>query len=146
MRNRIIYNELERQEHSLLLKLIKGLSNQGFNMSLNICGRRVVLAGLYLSDLNTKPVRVQHGRVTFNQDVTYIVRNNLLCVFFSGILLGKANVKGIFFLTLHFYFADSQADGESDEWVASYSQRAQWLRGIYSDMPKEVCPGGNTYL
>lgn len=97
MRNSIIYNELERQEHSLLLKLIKGLSNQGFNMSLNICGREVVLAGLYLSHLNTKPVRVQHGRVTFNQDVTYIVRNNLLCVFFSRILLEEANVKRNFF-------------------------------------------------
>lgn len=83
-------------------------------MSLNTCGRKVVLAGSYLSDLNTQPVRVQHGRVTLNQDVTYIVRNNLLCVFFSRILLGKANVKGIFFLTLHFYFADSQADGVSD--------------------------------
>lgn len=66
-------------------------------MSLNICGRKVVLAGFYLSDLNTQPVRVQHGRVTFNQDVTYIVRNNLLCVFFCRILLGKANVKGFFF-------------------------------------------------
>lgn len=82
-------------------------------MSLTICGREVVLAGFYLSGLNTKPVSMQHGLVTVNQDVTYIMGNNLLCVCFSRILLGKANVKEML-LTLHFYFADSQADGVSD--------------------------------
>lgn len=102
-----------KDSSTLLHKLIKGLSNQSFAMSWNLCGREVVLAGLYLSGLNTKPVRVQHGLVTFNQDVTYVIGNNLLCVFFSRILLGEANVKGIF-LTLLFYFADSQADEVSD--------------------------------
>lgn len=86
-------------------------------MSLNSCGREVVLAGLYLSGLNTKPVRVHHGRVTFNQDVTCHIhcgKQPALCFLSSRILRGKANVQGIFFLTLHFYFADSWADGVSE--------------------------------
>lgn len=90
-------------------------------MSLNTCGRKVVLAGSYLSDLNTQPVRVQHGRVTFNQDVTYIVRNNLLCVFFSRILLGKANVKGIFFFNTAFLFC--RFSGWWSEWQSGLPTR-----------------------
>lgn len=111
-------------------KLIKGLSNQSFTISLNICDREVVLAGLHLSGLNTTPVRVPHGSVTFNQDVTDIVGSNLLCVFFSRTLLGKANVKG-FFLTLHFYFADSQADGVVMEWIdnGSFSIQCRMAAG-----------------
>lgn len=77
-----------------------------------------------------------HGLVTFNQDVTDIVGSNLLCVFFSWILLGKGNVNGCvfflcFFLTLHFYFADSQADGVMMEWVdnCSFSTQCRMAAG-----------------
>lgn len=93
-------------------------------MSLNIRGREFVLAGFYLSGLNTKPVRVQHGHVTFDQDVTYIVGNNLLCVFFSRILLGKANVKGIFF-NAAFLFCRFSCWWSEWQWGANCSYSTQ---------------------
>lgn len=82
--------------------------------------------------------------------VTYIVRNDLLCVFLSRILQGKAKEKGIF-LTLHFLFCRFAASWS--EWRSglptcsdSTQQRRMAAGNVYSDKPKEVCPGWNKYL
>lgn len=83
-------------------------------MHLNICVRDV-LAGSDLSSLDTKPVRVQHGSVTFYQDVPFTVRNSCLCVSLPRTFTGKSKCKKDFFKTLTaFFFCRFLADTVSD--------------------------------
>lgn len=136
-------------------KLIKGLSNQRFLVSLTMCGREV-LAGLYLSGLSTKPVRVLPGHVVFNQDVTYLMGSNLPCAprhthtrahtHFIGDrkCRGDASVNT---MPLFCRFAGSWSQQRRGGlWTAALALCTGWLQGMLFGLAQRSGPGSLRYL